>query len=88
MTANLATIREDLYRAWVAGYREGIAYGVARALADAEADEDRIWAECSRTVRKQASSPRLSQLSDRRGEHERAAVARAHERRMGLELAG
>ena len=88
MSVNLATIREDYYRAWLAGYSDGVTYGVARALADIEAADDRAWAELSRQVRKQAASPRYSQLCDRRGEPDRAERARDRERRNGLELAG
>ncbi|MGI8701239.1 MAG: hypothetical protein ACR2JU_08545 [Nocardioidaceae bacterium] len=59
-------------------------YGVARALADEEAAEDRRWADLSRLVRKQTASPRFSQLADRRGDHDRAETARQWERSHGL----
>ncbi len=55
MTVNLAAIREDYWRAWLAGYTDGVQYGYARALADEEAAEDRRWADLSRQVRKQAA---------------------------------
>lgn len=88
MSVNLVTIPESYARAFMAGYAEGYQHGVARERADVQAADDRAWAELSRRVRSQANSPRFSQLSDSRGEHERAEIARAHERRMGLELAG
>ena len=88
MTANLATIPDSYARAFMAGYAEGYQHGVVRALDDLDAADDRAWAELSTRVRKQAGSPRFSQLSDKRSEHNRAEVARAHERRMGLEVAG
>ncbi len=88
MTVNLAAIPEPCARAFIAGYGEGYAHGISRGLADAEAAEDAAWAELSARVRKQANSPRHSQLCDRRGEHDRAATARARERRNGLDLAG
>lgn len=86
-TPNLVTMRADYARAFVAGYSEGFALGYARALDDLEAADDRAWAELSRTVRRQASSPRYSQLCDRRGDHDRAEAARELERRNGLDLA-
>ena len=88
MTVNLATIPESYWRAWLAGYSDGVQYGYVRALADVEADDDAAWAELSQRVRKQANSPRFSQLSDTREDRDRAEIARAHERRTGLELAG
>jgi len=88
MTANLATIPDGYARAFMAGYSEGFQHGVVRALDDVEAADDRAWAELSARVRRQARSPRFSQLCDRRGDPGRAEVARAHERRMGLDLAG
>jgi len=84
VTVNLATIREDYWRAWLAGYTDGVQYGYARALADEAAAEERRWADLSRQVRRQASSPRFSQLADRRGDHERASRARQWERANGL----
>lgn len=83
-TPNLVTMRPDYARAFTAGYAEGFAHGYARAMADVEAADDRAWAELSRTVRRQASSPRYSQLCDRRGDHERAQRARDWERANGL----
>ncbi len=87
MAVNLALISEPFWRAYLAGYTDGVAYGVARALADMEAADDRAWAELSQRVRKQANSPRFSQLCDRRGEHDRAERARDRERSNGLDLA-
>ena len=84
MTVNVATIAESYWRAWLAGYSDGVQYGYARALDDVEAAEDRRWAELSQRVRKQASSPRFSQLAARRGDHERAQRARDWERANGL----
>jgi len=84
MSANLATIPSGYARAYMAGYREGAEHGYARCLDDLEAEEDRFWAVCSRTVRAQASSPRYSKLADRRGEPERADRAREWERANGL----
>lgn len=81
---NLAAIREDYWRAYLAGYSGGVEYGYARALADIEAADDRAWAELSATVRKQAAGPRFSQLCDRRGDHDRAEAARQWERDHGL----
>ncbi len=84
---NLALIRADYWRAYLAGYSEGFQHGVTRTLDDIEAEDAQAWAELSRTVRKQASSPRYSQLCDRRGDDDRADIARQHEHRMGLDLA-
>jgi len=84
MTANIASIPESYWRAYLAGYGDGVQYGVARALADEEAAEDRRWSELSARVRKQANSPRFSQLADRRGDHDRADRARQWERANGL----
>jgi len=84
MSVNVASIREDYWRAYLAGYADGVQYGVARALADEEAAEECRWADLSRQVRRQASSPRFSQLADRRGDHERASRARQWERDHGL----
>jgi len=81
---NLAAIPGSYWRAYLAGYKDGVEYGVARALADQEADDDRAWAELSRQVRRQASSPRFSQLAHRRGDHDRADRARQWERANGL----
>jgi len=75
-------------RAYDDGRSDGYASGYAAAVADIDAADDAMWAEESQRVRSQASSPRYSQLCDRRGDHDRAEVARVHERRMGLELAG
>ncbi len=104
MSVNVANLSERWYRAYARAYGDGVTDGYARAyddgrsdgyecgyasaLADIEAADDRAWAEMSALVRRQAGAPRFSQLSDRRGEHDRAEVARVHERRMGLELAG
>lgn len=84
MSANLATIQDGYARAFMAGYSEGFQHGVVRALDDIEAADDRAWAELSRRVRKQAASPRFSQLAARRGDHERADRAREWERANGL----
>ena len=84
MSANLATIEDSYARAFMAGYSEGYQHGVVRALDDVEAADDRAWAQLSQRVRRQASSPRFSQLADRRGDHERASRARQWERDHGL----
>jgi len=81
---DLASIPESYWRAYLAGYSDGVQYGVARALADEEAAEERRWAALSRQVRRQASSPRFSQLADRRGDHQRAERARQWEYANGL----
>lgn len=86
-SVNLATIPDAYWRAWRAGYGEGYAHGISRALDDIDADDDRAWAELSRQVRRQASSPRYAQLCDRRGDHEQAECARDRERRNGLDVA-
>lgn len=83
-TPNLVTMRPDYSRAFIAGYSEGFAHGYAAALADVEAADDRVWAAVSRQVRRQSASPRFTQLSDRRGDHERAERAREWERANGL----
>ncbi len=83
-TVNLASIPKSYWRAYLAGYGDGVQYGVARALADEEAAEDGRWADLSHQVRKQAASPRFSQLADRRGDHNRAERARRWERANGL----
>ena len=83
-TPNLVTMRPDYSRAFIAGYSEGFAHGYARALDDLEAADDAAWAEESRQVRRQASSPRFSQLADRRGDHQRAERARQWEYANGL----
>lgn len=85
---NLAAIPAAFWRAWLAGYSEGVEYGYGRALDDQEAADDAVWAELSRRVRAQARSPRYSQLCDRRGDHVAAGRARDCERRNGLDLAG
>ncbi len=84
MSANLATIPDGYARAFMAGYSEGFQHGVVRALDDVEADDDAAWAELSRGVRKQAASPRFSQLAARRGDTARAQRARQWERAHGL----
>ena len=84
MSANLATIPDGYARAFLAGYCEGYQHGVVRALDDIEAADDRAWAQLSKRVRAQASSPRFSQLAARRGDHERADRAREWERANGL----
>lgn len=84
MSANLATIPDGYARAFMAGYSEGFQHGVVRALDDVEANDDAAWAELSRRVRKQASSPRFSQLAARRGDHRRALSARWWERDHGV----
>jgi len=84
MTANLATIPDGYARAFMAGYAEGYQHGVVRALDDLEAADDRRWAELSARVRKQANSPRFSQLAARRGDHQRAERARQWEYANGL----
>ncbi len=81
---NLAAIAESFWRAYLAGYKDGAEYGVARALADQDAADDAAWAELSARVRRQASSARFSQLAARRGDHERADRAREWERANGL----
>ncbi len=75
------------FQAYSRVYSEGFQHGYERALAEVDAADDRMWADLARRVRKQAQSPRFSQLCDKRGEHARAEVARSHERSMGLELA-
>lgn len=87
MTVHLATIPESDYPAWVAGYTEGVAYGVARAQDDVEAADDAAFAELSRTFLAQARSPRFSQLCEPRGETLKSARARELERHGGLDLA-
>lgn len=104
MTFNVANLSERWYRAYASAYgdgatdgygrayddgrSDGYACGYAAAMADVEAADDQGWAAVSRKVRRQSASPRFAELSDRRGEHDRAEAGRAHERRMGLELAG
>ena len=86
-TPNLVTMRPDYARAFTVGYLEGVAHGYSRALDDIESADDAAWANEARRVRRQASSPRYSQLCDRRGDHDRAEAARELERRNGLDLA-
>ncbi len=88
VTVNLATLPVSHWRAYCAGYAEGYQHGVVRALDDIEAEEDRRWAELSARVRKQASSPRMSQLAARREEYDRAQRAREWERANGLGTVG
>ncbi len=83
---NLA-MSDRWFAAFCRAYAEGVQYGYSKALDDIESADDAAWAKLSQTVRKQASSPRYSQLSARRGDHDRAEVARDRERRNGLELA-
>ncbi len=83
-TVDLAAIPESYWRAWLAGYSDGVQYGYVRAMADVEADDDAAWAQLSQRVRKQAASPRFSQLAARRGDHERADRACDWEYQHGL----
>lgn len=84
MTVNVAAIAESYWRAYLAGYSDGVQCGVARALTDQDAADDAAWAELSARVRKQANSPRFSQLAARRGDHQRAERARQWEYANGL----
>ncbi len=81
-------VRDGYGRAYDDGRSDGYASGHAAALAEIQAADDRAWAELSARVRRQAGAPRFSQLSDKREDRDRAEIARAHERRMGLGLAG
>ncbi len=86
MTVNLAHVSDAAMRTYCAGFGDGFLEGMAQAFAEIDAADDRMWAELARPVRKQAASPRFSQICDRRGDHEKADRARRWEREHGLAL--
>lgn len=80
----LVTASEPYWRAYLRGYTDGCAVGYETHRAEIEAADDVLWAEAVRRVHAVAKSSSYATLCERRGEPERVARARAHERRLGL----
>lgn len=81
---DLATCSEPYWRAYLRGYSLGHVAGYEQHLAEVDAADNAMFSEAVRLAQATARQPRYSQLCDRRGEPERAARARAHERWLGL----
>ena len=69
------------------GYRSGVIEGITMGRDQAADEAERSWASMAARVRRMATtSVPYSVLCERRGEPERAELARQHERRIGLSV--
>jgi len=63
-------------------YMRGMVDGYTWALTNQAIEDERRWDQALADLAKTATRPSFAELSERRGESERAEIAREHERRM------
>lgn len=87
ISPDLATMTPADHEMWLSGYSAGIGIGISIGRQQRDDEEQAAWTKMAAFVRRMASEPTYSQLCELRGEHERAAVAREQEARLGVGVA-